>query len=241
MAQIESSSNLDRWPHPPCRLLTLILIRCGLRASDACTLVFDCMIHDGQGAPYLRYLNQEMRREARVPIDEELQAQIQTQQTQVARRWPEAHPHLLPAFERNAGGQRVLTYDSYPRILMRWLQICDIRDEHGDLVQLTPHQWRHASVQSMPVPEPNAHALDDVRPVEMQNRRDHPGKDEDEEPGDQAARDPADDDENPDADHRQQDGLRPSRCRFVAVPDPPDQFADLARVDPLGRVVGCHH
>ena len=56
MAQVEAPANLDRWPHPQCRLLTLILIRCGLRASDACTLDFDCLIHDGQGAPYLRYL-----------------------------------------------------------------------------------------------------------------------------------------------------------------------------------------
>jgi integrase len=143
MAQIESSSNLDRWPHPQFRLLTLILIRCGLRASDACTLDFDCVIHDGQGAPYLRYLNHKMRREAAVPIDEELQAQIRTQQTQVATRWPKAHPHLFPALSGNAGGQRVLTYDSYRRMLIRWLQICDIRDENGDLVHLTPHQWRH--------------------------------------------------------------------------------------------------
>jgi hypothetical protein len=51
MAQVEAPTNLDRWPHPQGRLLTLILIRCGLRASDACTLAFDCLIHDGQGAP----------------------------------------------------------------------------------------------------------------------------------------------------------------------------------------------
>ena len=56
MAQVEAPANLDRWPDPQGRLLTLILIRCGLRASDACTLAFDCLIHDGQGAPYLRYL-----------------------------------------------------------------------------------------------------------------------------------------------------------------------------------------
>jgi hypothetical protein len=37
MAQVEAPANLDRWPHPHGRLLTLILIRCGLRASDGCT------------------------------------------------------------------------------------------------------------------------------------------------------------------------------------------------------------
>ena len=27
--------------------------------------------------------------------------------------------------------------------LQRWLDACDIRDEHGHRVHLTPHQWRH--------------------------------------------------------------------------------------------------
>ena len=28
-------------------------------------------------------------------------------------------------------------------VLLRWLETCDIRDEHGQRVHLTPHQWRH--------------------------------------------------------------------------------------------------
>jgi len=86
MAQVEAPANLDRWPQPHGRLLTLILIRCGLRASDGCTLAFDCLVHDGQGAPYLRYFNHKMRREAAVPIDEELEAEIRSQQQRVAER-----------------------------------------------------------------------------------------------------------------------------------------------------------
>jgi integrase len=143
MVQVEAPANLDRWPSPEGRLVTVILIRCGLRATDACTLAFDCLLHDGQGAPYLRYFNHKMRREAAVPIDEELQAEIRAQQQRVAARWPGGHPHLFPAPERNAGGQHPLTYYSYHGMLNRWLQACDIRDEHGDPVHLTPHQWRH--------------------------------------------------------------------------------------------------
>ena len=143
MAQLEAPANLDQWPHPQGRLLTLILIRCGLRASDACTLDFDCVVHDGQGAPYLRYINHKMRREAAVPIDEELQDEIRAQQTQVASRWPDAHPHLFPALTGNAGGRSAMTYYSYRIMMLRWLQICEIHDEQGDPVHLTPHQWRH--------------------------------------------------------------------------------------------------
>ncbi|MDQ3422667.1 MAG: site-specific integrase [Actinomycetota bacterium] len=143
MAQVEAPANLDRWPHPHGRLLTLILIRCGLRASDGCTLAFDCLIHDGQGAPYLRYFNHKMRREAAVPIDEELQAEIRSQQQRVVARWPEAHPHLFPATHGNANGQRPLTYYSYRMMLTKWLADCEVRDEHGQPARLTPHQWRH--------------------------------------------------------------------------------------------------
>ncbi len=143
MTQVEAPANLSRWTTPEGRLITMILIRCGLRASDACTLAFDCLLRDGQNAPYLRYYNHKMRREAAVPIDQELEAEIRAQQHRVAGRWPARHPHLFPAINGNAGGQHPLTYYSYRGMLNHWLAACDIRDEHGDPVHLTPHQWRH--------------------------------------------------------------------------------------------------
>ena len=143
MTQVESPANLDRWASPEGQLITLILIRCGLRATDACTLAFDCLLHDGQGAPYLRYFNHKMRREAAVPVDEELQDAVRAQQQRVAGRWPARHPHLFPALKSNADGQHPVTYYSYRGMLNRWLDTCDVRDEHGGPVHLTPHQWRH--------------------------------------------------------------------------------------------------
>jgi integrase len=143
MAQLEAPKNLERWKNPNGRLVTLILIRCGLRASDACTLPFDCLIHDGHAAPYLRYVNHKMHREAAVPIDEELEAEIRAQQQRVAARWPDQHPHLFPHEKGNSNGQQPLTYYSYRGMLNRWIADCDIRDEHGDPAKLTPHQWRH--------------------------------------------------------------------------------------------------
>ncbi len=143
MAQVEAPANLDRWASPEGRLITIILIRCGLRASDACTLAFDCLLRDGQDAPYLRYVNHKMRREAAVPIDENLQTEIRAQQRRVAARWPAGHPHLFPAPRRNADGQRPMTYYSYRGMLNNWLNSCDVRDVHGEAVHLTPHQWRH--------------------------------------------------------------------------------------------------
>jgi integrase len=35
------------------------------------------------------------------------------------------------------------TASSTRMALLRWLAACNIRDEHGQPVHLTPHQWRH--------------------------------------------------------------------------------------------------
>jgi len=83
MAQVENPGNLARQRDPAYRLATLILIRCGLRVSDALKLPFDCVVTDDSGAPYLRYCNHKMKREALVPIDEELQTLISEQQTRI--------------------------------------------------------------------------------------------------------------------------------------------------------------
>jgi hypothetical protein len=40
-------------------------------------------------------------------------------------------------------GRRPVSSRTYRGALYRWLEDCDIRDEHGQPVHLTPHQWRH--------------------------------------------------------------------------------------------------
>ena len=125
------------------RLTTLILTRCGLRISSALALDFDCLLRDGQGAPYLRYFNTKMRREAAVPIDEELETAIRDQQRRVLDQWPDGTTCLFPRERANVSGNLPLADGTYRRMLGRWLETCEIRDEHGRPVHLTPHQWRH--------------------------------------------------------------------------------------------------
>ena len=76
MAQVEDPANLKRWNHPAHELVTVVLMRCGLRVSDALKLRFDCIVRDAESAPYLRYFNHKMKREALVPIDEELEQML---------------------------------------------------------------------------------------------------------------------------------------------------------------------
>ena len=143
MAQVEQPASLARQDNPAYQLITLILIRCGLRISSATGLAFDCLVTDADGAPYLRYYNTKMKREALVPIDDELARRTAAQQQRVLLRFPAGTPVLFPRQTSNLDGRRPVSCHTYRGALYRWLTGCDIRDEHGLPVHLTPHQWRH--------------------------------------------------------------------------------------------------
>lgn len=142
MAQLERPANLARFTDPAYRLLTEILMRTGLRISDACGLAVDCLVRDPGGAAYLRYRNHKMRREAFVPIDEALADAIAVQQTAVADR-RSAATRLFPRRNANPGGTHPVGRGTYIGHLDAWLRACDVRDELGRPVHVTPHQWRH--------------------------------------------------------------------------------------------------
>jgi integrase len=138
MAQIEQPGNLERWGHPAFQLVTVILIRGGLRVNDALRLPIECIVTDAKGAPYLRYVNHKMKREALVPIDEEVRDLIVEQRVRIgAARW------LFPRPTKNPEGRVPVGSGTYRQALYRWLERCDVRDAHGRPVHLTPHQWRH--------------------------------------------------------------------------------------------------
>jgi integrase len=142
MTQIEQPASLARQNNPAYRLVTIVLIRCGLRVSDALRLPFDCVVTDNSGAPYLRYRNHKMKREALVPLDDELVALIRRQQQLVLARY-QSGVVLFPRPEKNPDGKTPVSSATYRQALYRWLAECDIRDEHSQPVHLTPHQWRH--------------------------------------------------------------------------------------------------
>jgi integrase len=138
MAQIENPDHLARFTNPSYQLITLILIRAGLRVTDALRLPGDCVVLDAEGAPYLRYLNHKMRRQALVPIDEQLRIMISEQQARVGDA-----PVLFPRPTKNPDRRAPIASSTYRLALYRWLASCEIRDAHGRSVRLTPHQWRH--------------------------------------------------------------------------------------------------
>ena len=96
MAQVEDPANLERQGNLAYRLITLILIRCGLRITDATTIPSGCVVRDADEAPYLKYYNRKMKREALVPVDEELEALIARQRERNRERHPDGTPVLFP-------------------------------------------------------------------------------------------------------------------------------------------------
>lgn len=143
MTQLEEPANLNRFDNPAYRLVTVILMSCGLRVTDALRLRSDCVTTDTGGAPYLRYFNHKMKRDALVPIDPALAEAIGDQRDRTAERWPAGTPVLFPRPSKNIDGVNPIGSPTYRMAMLRWLDACDIRDEHGHRVHLTPHQWRH--------------------------------------------------------------------------------------------------
>jgi integrase len=95
-----------------------------------------------QGAIYLRYRNHKMRRDAVVPIDDELAVMIQEQQARTRQRSP------LPvgccrAAAPNPDGHLSIPTATFHVQLGQWLEMCGVTDELGQPVHVTAHQFRH--------------------------------------------------------------------------------------------------
>lgn len=112
MAQLEREENLARFTDARGRL------------------PLDCIVRDGQGAPYLHYTNHKMRRDAFVPIDTELAEAITAQQQTVLTEFPDT-TYLLPRPTRNLDGRYPFSSSTFRGQLHEWLLACDIRDELG--------------------------------------------------------------------------------------------------------------
>ena len=142
MNQLDSTDNLAHFTDPRIRLLVEILIRTGLRIGDATRLALDCLIRDHQGAVYLRYRNHKMRRDAVVPIDDELTTMIEAQQDRARQRFPDTAV-LLPRGHANPDGRFPIHTGTFDMRLKRWLADIAVTDELGRPVKVTPHQFRH--------------------------------------------------------------------------------------------------
>jgi hypothetical protein len=87
-----------------------------------------------------RYRNHKMRRDAVVPIDDELTTMIEAQQVRARQRFPDTAV-LLPRGHANPDGRFPIHTGTFDMRLKRWLADA-VTDELGRPVKVTPHQFR---------------------------------------------------------------------------------------------------
>jgi integrase len=143
MGQLETDEALDRLPDLTTRTAVAILIETGLRSVDCLRLPFDPVTVDQAGAPYLKYFNHKLSREAIIPISQRLTGQIRRQQHDLTERFGTAPPLLLPRVRANLNGTIAFRPGTLSRRLEKWLQTGDVRDATGRPVRVTAHQFRH--------------------------------------------------------------------------------------------------
>jgi hypothetical protein len=101
------------------------------------------MVRDGEGHPYVRYLNHKMNRTAFVPIDEQLVEAIKAQQDRVLNRYPGGCVRLFPKYKANPDGSKPVSYTTWFNRTHEWLDAVQVVDEHGRPFRFKAHQWRH--------------------------------------------------------------------------------------------------
>lgn len=143
MGQIDNEANLARLKDPTMRTFLVLLIETGLRSVDARNLPFDPVTTDQAGAPYLKFRNHKLSREAVIPISQRLLEKIRSQQGELRGRYGFDPPLLLPRWRANPGGDRAMCGTFVNQCLARWMGACDIRDATGQPARVTSHQFRH--------------------------------------------------------------------------------------------------
>ena len=143
MAQLECPDNLSRLPDDTTRHLLVLIMETGLRANDACALPFNPLIADSVGWPCLKFYNAKMAREQLIPLSEKASQSIRAQQALLLDRWSSGCARLFPSPHANPDGARSFSYATLRGRLVHWQRTIDLRDETGQAVSVTAHQFRH--------------------------------------------------------------------------------------------------
>jgi integrase len=143
MAQPESGQALSKIPHTTTRNLVIVLIGTGLRGGDACNLPFSPVLTDSSGWPCRRFEAVKVRAEQLIPLSAKAAAAISARQDHVRHRWPAGSPWLFPGMAGNEDGAKPYSHSALIQQLRRWQRVIDLRDQAGQPVTVTGHQFRH--------------------------------------------------------------------------------------------------
>ena len=143
MAQLESGEAITKIPHTTARNLVVVIMETGLRGGDACNLPFNPVLADSSGWPCLRFEATKVRAVQLIPLSAKAAAAITAQQDYVRQRWPAGSPWLFPGMVRNDDGRKPYSHRTFIQQLEAWQRTIDLRDQAGEPVRVTGHQFRH--------------------------------------------------------------------------------------------------
>ncbi|BCL78991.1 tyrosine-type recombinase/integrase [Ktedonobacteria bacterium brp13] len=123
------------------RMVT-ILLECGMRISELCTLPLDCLLCDDKHEWYLRSYQSKLHQEHVIPlVDDTVVGIIQAQQEETRAHWGETCPYLFPRPKSRT--PLPFMQDSFREALNRWAVEKKIQDRNEKLWRFQSHQFRH--------------------------------------------------------------------------------------------------
>jgi len=138
--QVQLREHLDSLPTTTLRMVT-ILLECGLRLHELCSLSLDCLIHDDKHEWYLCFYQTKSHKDHIIPlVNEKVIGTIQAQQQEIREQRGNTCPYLFPSARFP---QRPYRQSSFTDHLNQWAVKHDIQDHMGRLYRFTSHQFRH--------------------------------------------------------------------------------------------------
>ena len=132
--------HLDSLPTTLLRMV-VILLECGLRVGELCSLSLDCLIRDDKQEWYLRLYQSKKKEEHVIPlVNETVVAAIQAQQQEIKDLWGTQCPYLFPSI-RSPQFPYKKWYVTHR--LNMWSVEHQIVDRSGQLYRFQSHQFRH--------------------------------------------------------------------------------------------------
>lgn len=121
--------------------MVVILLECGLRIGELCSLSLDCLIRDDKQEWYLRLYQSKKKEEHVIPlVNETVVSAIQAQQQEIKDLWGTQCPYLFPSL-RDPGLPYKKWY--FAHRLNMWSVDHQIVDQTGKLYRFQSHQFRH--------------------------------------------------------------------------------------------------
>ena len=136
--------HLDALPTDILRMVT-VLLECGLRLMEVCTLPLDCLICDDKHEWYLQCYQAKSKKEHIIPlVDEVVIGAIQAQQQEIRAHWGERSPYLFPSRQSiHRPTPRPFQQTTFCELLNEWAVKSEIKDRNGVLWRFQSHQFRH--------------------------------------------------------------------------------------------------